>query len=253
MNRIYKVLLGVFVLAASITAPISSASASSSPRLNVEPMSNSQFKINISSASTFSQVDLYMHQSDSELWNAILNIGTTDRNGRFTTTRTLRSFHPELDWTWYAQVDGWNTPTTTTKSRTSNTGQVRSNTTYANGALVADNGTVYIIYRDQKIGFSSGYAFTRMGFDWSDVITGNTSSLPLIYVINESSTSHPWGSWIKLGSKTYFVHEKGLIPVTTQSLLRSNGGQTNLVVSGNRYDEKLKKLSSLKKNDSRLK
>lgn len=86
------------------------------PKIEVKPVGREKFKITVKSADAYRQVNLFYHQSDSNgqnLWNAIYNIGRTDRRGNFTTTRTLKSFQPRLDWTWYANVNGDNTPTIT--------------------------------------------------------------------------------------------------------------------------------------------
>lgn len=255
MTKITKLFIGLVLVATPLT-PLHFAQATSyyyggEPKIEVESLSQNRFQITVSNAASYSTVDLYNHQTDSELWNGILNIGTTDRNGRFTTTRTFNSFHPELGWVWYADVGGRSTPTINTGAR--GTGTVLSDTTYNSGTLVLDRGTVYLIYRDQKIGFSSQYVFQNLGFQWSSVIYGDTSSIPLVYIVTNSTYSHPWGSWVKDGDTIYFVHENGLIPVSSYSIFLDNGGLSQLVVPANWYDLQLHKLSKMVKNDSRLK
>ena len=100
--------------------PLNSAFAAN-PKIEVKPLGRDQFKITVSSTDRNRRVDLFYHQSDSNgqnLWNAIYNIGRTDRRGNFTTTRTLKSFQPRLDWTWYAHINGLNSPTITTTGST---------------------------------------------------------------------------------------------------------------------------------------
>lgn len=248
---VFSVVLGTFAI-----QPTNSAQAAYSPQIEVEALSRNQFRITVTGGYSYAQVDLYNHQSDSELWNGIQNIGTTDRNGKFTTTRTFNSFEPQLAWFWYATVGGRNTPSITTGSRSSNNssnnGTVLSSRSYNSGTLVLDNGTVYLIYKDQKIGFASERVFIDLGYKWHSVVYGNTSSLPLIYIVTSSVYSHPWGSWIKSGNTIYFVHEDGIIPVSTYSIFKDNGGKPELVVPANWYDMQERKLSKMKDDDSRL-
>ncbi len=261
MKKLLGLVIAISVIISPLIVPISRAEAYTSPKIEVDALGRSQFRISITNAPSYSTVDLYYHQSDSELWNGTLGIGTTDRNGRFTTTRTFNSFSPQLDWFWHAKVGGYNTPSISTNSRSTSDktnypdrpGRVRANTTFKSGALVLDNGTVYLIYRDQKIGFSNERVFLDLGYQWSDVVYGNTSYLPHIYTVTSGTYSHPWGSWVKSGSTIYFVHEDGLIPVPSDSIFKNNGGESKLTVPMNYYDRHLDTLSKMKNNDSRLK
>lgn len=263
MKKLLSLVLALSIIIAPSVFLAQSAQASYWPNIEVDALGRSQFRITVTNAPSYSSVDLYYHQSDSELWNGTLNIGRTDRNGRFTTTRTFNSFNPQLDWFWYAQIGGLNTPSISTNSRsnsdynlnhgTSRPGRVNSDTTFKTGSLVLDNGTVYLIYRDQRIGFASERVFLDLGFQWSDVVYGNTSYLPYIYTVTNATYSHPWGSWVKSGNTIYFVHEDGLIPVSSESIFKNNGGENKLVVPMNYYDSQLNKLSKMKNDDSRLK
>ncbi|HEX3095729.1 MAG TPA: hypothetical protein VHQ20_01255 [Patescibacteria group bacterium] len=255
MKKVNVLLVGSLIALVTGVLPLNFAQASTGPRIAVESLSRSQFRITVTNAFSYSQVNLYSHQSDSQLWNGILNIGQTDYNGRFTTTRTFNSFHPDLAWFWYATVGGQNTPSITTGGNGNNNdgGQVLPASTFANGALVQDNGTVYIIYRGQKSAFANESAFLGNGFSWSNVFYGNTAGIPLVYIISSAGyTSHPWGSWIRSGDTIYFVYETGLIPISSYSIFLNNGGNPNLIVPANWYDMRLDLLSKMKTDDSRL-
>ena len=264
MKKLLGLALALSIILSPLVVPLTTAQASYSPNIEVEALTRSQFRITITNAPSYSQVDLYYHQSDSELWNSTWNIGDTDRNGRFTTTRTFNSFSPQLDWFWYAEVGGRNTPSISTNSRSNSNsnntptyrpnrpGRVYADTTFKTGALVLDSGTVYLIYRDQRIGFASERVFLDLGYQWSDVVYGNTSNLPYIYTVTNATYAHPWGSWVKSGSSIYFVHEDGLIPVSSESIFKNNGGESKLTVPMNYYDSQINKLSKMKNNDSRL-
>ena len=124
---------------------------------------------------------------------------------------------------------------------------------YNNGALISENGTVYIVYKNTKAAFASAPVFRGFGFSFGNVInSGLTGLADSGHIIRTSASSHPWGSWIKSGSTVYFVHEFGLIPVPDYSTFLNNGGQDSLVVAANRYDFGLPQLSPMVMNDSRL-
>jgi hypothetical protein len=132
-------------------------------------------------------------------------------------------------------------------------GNVLGANTYPNGQLIGENGTVYIVYRNTKTGFSSGSVFTGLGFKFANVIQVGTSGLNSSgYTVNTSYASHPWGSWVKSGSTVYFVHEQGLIPVPNWDTFLNNGGTANVIVSANSYDLRLPVLSPMYNFDTRL-
>ena len=124
---------------------------------------------------------------------------------------------------------------------------------YPNGELISENGTVYIVYKNTKTGFISSYVFTGLGFSFNNVVnTGYTGLGSSGYTITSAYASHPWGSWIKSGSTVYFVHESGLIPVPNYSTFIANGGQDAWVVKANSADFRLPILSTMVTGDPRL-
>jgi len=132
-------------------------------------------------------------------------------------------------------------------------GSVAGVSAYANGTLISENGTVSIVYRNLKSSFANASAFTGFGFKFSNVRNVVNSGINSTgYVIKTSSTSHPWGSWIKSGQTIYVVHENGLIPVSDYGTFVSNGGQDSLVVPANAWDFRLAMLSPMVWNDIRL-
>lgn len=125
---------------------------------------------------------------------------------------------------------------------------------YNNGALIKENGTVFIVYKNTKTGFASLRAFEGLGYRLSNVVAvGDSGLIDSGFVITTSRGAHPWGSWIKSGSTVYFIHELGLIPIPTYDIFLSNGGNSSLVVPANSFDFKLPMLSIMVTNDSRLK
>jgi hypothetical protein len=118
-----------------------------------------------------------------------------------------------------------------------NSPQIAGMNIYPNGTLLNDNGTIYITYKNTKSGFASMSAFLNLGYKLSNVI--NTSSSLLVntgHVINTTDIGHPWGSWVQLGQGVYFVHENGLIPISSYQNFINNGGQDRFLVPANSYD-----------------
>jgi len=123
---------------------------------------------------------------------------------------------------------------------------------YANGTLLNENGTIYIVYKNTKTGFVSAAAFLGLGFKFENAISV-VSGIPYSgYSVTTANAAHPWGSWIKSGQTVYFVHELGLIPITDWNTFLNNGGNGSLVVPANSYDFQLPILSVMVANDARL-
>jgi hypothetical protein len=135
----------------------------------------------------------------------------------------------------------------------SNGGTVHGSLIYANGTLVVDNGTIYAIYKNTKSGITSMMAFYGLGYGAGNLVYGSTSSLTDTgYVINSANIPHPWGTWVKNGNTVYFVHESGLIPVSSYDIFLNNGGTDAKIVPMNWYDSYKPLLSGMTWNDSRL-
>jgi hypothetical protein len=142
---------------------------------------------------------------------------------------------------------------TQTASLTLTPSGVLGGSTYRNGQLISENGTVYIVYKNSKSGFVSRAVFEGFGFSFGQVVNTGFTGIPSSgYIIGTSNTSHPWGSWVKSGSTVYFVHESGLIPVPDYFTFQNNGGEDRLVVAANTYDFRLPQLSVMVANDARL-
>ncbi len=125
---------------------------------------------------------------------------------------------------------------------------------YANGTLLKDNGTIYLVYKNTKSGFSNFSAFQGLGYKLSNVTSGSSSGLVNSgFVISSAQMAHPWGSWIIRGSTIYFVHAQGLIPVSSYETFLNNGGIDKILVPANAYDFYKPVLDLLTLDDWRLK
>jgi hypothetical protein len=130
---------------------------------------------------------------------------------------------------------------------------VLGTSTYKNGTLISEGGTVYIVYKNTKTAFGNRAAFEGLGYSFTQVTNVGYANLSNTgYIITTANAAHPWGSWIKAGQTVYFVHESGLIPVGNYSTFLNNGGEDRFVVSANIYDFQRPMLSVMTDNDSRL-
>lgn len=126
---------------------------------------------------------------------------------------------------------------TATQSFTMTVGNVSGLSTFKNGTLIRENGTIYTVYKNLKSGFANMDAFNGLGYKLANVIdAGSTSLTNSGYVIGTAGTAHPWGTWIKQGNTVYFVNESGLIPVPYYDIFLNNGGEDRMVVPANYLD-----------------
>jgi hypothetical protein len=125
---------------------------------------------------------------------------------------------------------------------------------YSNGQLINENGTIYIVYQNTKVGFANAPAFLGLGFKFSNVIATANSDLAVSpKVVVTADGAHPRGTWVNSGKTVYFVTPAGLIPVPTWDIFLSNGGQAGFIVPADSYDLAMPKLPLMVLNDSRMK
>jgi hypothetical protein len=139
------------------------------------------------------------------------------------------------------------TPTPTPTSAPSTSG------TYSNGQLINENGTIYIVYQNTKVGFANAPAFLGLGFSFSNVTTVSDSGLtvsPKVVVTDQGE--HPRGTWVLSGATVYFVTPSGLIPVSDWNTFLGNGGQAGFIVPADSYDRAAPQLPVMTANDARL-
>jgi hypothetical protein len=125
--------------------------------------------------------------------------------------------------------------------------------TYANGQLISEGSTVYIVYKNTQTAFANASAFLGLGFSFGNVLpVGNVGLAASGHTVATQYAQHPWGSWIKSGGTVYFVHDSGLIPVPDWNTLLNNGGQSAFIVPANTYDFRLPILTPMTYGDLRL-
>lgn len=125
---------------------------------------------------------------------------------------------------------------------------------YANGQLINQYGTIYIVYKNTISAFSNASAFLGLGFNFANALAVGYTNIPTSgYIITTQYAAHPWGSWVKSGSTVYFVHQDGLIPISSYDIFLNNGGRSELLVPMNGYDWQRPQLSLMAYGDYRMK
>lgn len=250
IKKIRKVLL-LFALVGVLFQPLSLAYAAQTPYLEVVAINSNEFRITVSSADAYRSVDLVTRQEDSTMWTTYGNIGSTNGSGYFSTTMSLNSFRPELTRISYVTVNGRDSNTVYTSPYTQPS--FSHTPLYKNGSLILDERTVYSMYRGHKIGFANAASFTGLGYVWTNLYGADIDSIPgMSYTVNSANEHHPWGSWVLWDRTIYFVHETGLIPITSYDIFLNNGGENRFIVPMNWYDWQLPQLSFMVYGDSRL-
>lgn len=131
-------------------------------------------------------------------------------------------------------------------------GRVYGTSTYRNGQLLNQNGTMYIVYKNTLTGFANQSAFLGLGFRFADALQVGYINIPNSgNIVTTPWMAHPWGSWVKSGQTVYFMHQDGLIPVPSYDVFLANGGQNSLVVPMNAYDWQRAALGVMIYNDAR--
>ena len=109
----------------------------------------------------------------------------------------------------------------------------------ADGSLINDMGTVYVITGGQRAGFTSADVFQGLGYSFSNVLVGDTSFLPTMAPVSSTSIAHPVGALINMSGTVYLVTATGRLGIPSLAVFNSWGYSFNNVVPANSYDSAL--------------
>jgi hypothetical protein len=109
-------------------------------------------------------------------------------------------------------------------------------TAYANGTLILDDGTIYVIENGFKRGFTSMEVFTGLGYKMSNVITADTSGIPAGPDITTIEIRHPVGTLVVHEGTVYMLGAMLRYPFPSQEVFLSWGYDFNDIVPANSYD-----------------
>jgi len=131
------------------------------------------------------------------------------------------------------QTDTFKEPQGTLQNYTSN-----KPTSFESGSLVLeDNGTIFLIRGNEKLGFTSMDAFVGLGYSLSNVKKGDTSRyMASTHLLSRASQAHPWGSWVLYKGTVYYSSPEGMVGVPTWNTFLQNGGKSDLIVPANKED-----------------
>ncbi len=109
----------------------------------------------------------------------------------------------------------------------------------ADGSLINDMGTVYLITNGQREGFTSAANFLGLGYSFSNVIPGDTSFMTSGPVISTTDMAHPAGTLVNQAGTVYLVTSTGKQGIPSLSVFNSWGYSFGKVVPSNSYDNAL--------------
>src|SRR5579872_864009 len=108
------------------------------------------------------------------------------------------------------------------------------------GSVINDKGTVYLITNGGRSGFASSQVFTALGYKWSQVINADTSFLPTLPPITDSSAAHQTGALVNDNGTIYIIGpDNTKIGVPSPSILFSWGYTFKDIVPANSSDHAL--------------
>ncbi len=110
---------------------------------------------------------------------------------------------------------------------------------YADGTLVNDSGTIYIINSGGKTGFANPRIFLGLGYSWQNVIFGDTSFVPTSGSPIYQVAAHPAGTLVNQKGIINLITAYGKMGIPSMEIFNSWGLKLNNVVSVNFFDEKL--------------
>lgn len=117
--------------------------------------------------------------------------------------------------------------------------------TYADGDLLVDNGTVYIMYQGKKYMFSSQQAFQNLGYSFQNVFQADMSNIVLGGTISDGNQAHTFGTVVNDNGTFYTVVPEGRIGISSWEVFRAHKYRLERVVMANDADRALPVLDKL--------
>jgi hypothetical protein len=104
------------------------------------------------------------------------------------------------------------------------------------GSLINDHGTIWVISKGQKLGFTNEAAFIGLGYSYANVIPGDVSFMRTGAYITSASQAHPIDTVISNNGTDYLVTSRGLALIPSQDVFNSWGYAAAKVVPANSFD-----------------
>lgn len=109
----------------------------------------------------------------------------------------------------------------------------------ADGSLINDKGTVYLITNGQREGFTTAANFLGLGYSFSNVLAGDTSFMTSGPVISSSDIAHPAGTLVNQAGTVYLLTATGKQGIPSLAVFNSWGYSFSKVAPANSYDNAL--------------
>ncbi|MEK9181021.1 MAG: hypothetical protein AAB871_02200, partial [Patescibacteria group bacterium] len=98
-----------------------------------------------------------------------------------------------------------------------------ANVKVADGALINDGGTVFLVYGGTKYGFTSAAVFTGLGYKWSNVLNDSLSSYPQGANVDSATMAHPNGTLVNASGTIFLITSTGRAGIPTLAVFQSHG------------------------------
>gem|GEM_PF-1488340 len=109
----------------------------------------------------------------------------------------------------------------------------------ADGSLINDQNTIYLISKHARLGFTNAKAFLDLGYNFSNTIPGDTSFLSDAGLITSADIPHPYGTLINEDGTIYMMTSFGKIGIPSEQIFNSWGYKWSQVVPANDQDRQV--------------
>jgi hypothetical protein len=106
----------------------------------------------------------------------------------------------------------------------------------ANGSLINDNGTIYLITHEKKAAFTSATVFNALGYSFANVIAGDVSFVPAVAAISDSNSAHLANTLISDQGTIYYMECNGRFGIPSTDVFHSWGFHFKNAVPANTFD-----------------
>ena len=111
-----------------------------------------------------------------------------------------------------------------------------ANVMFADGSLVNDNGTIFMVSEGQKRGFTTASVFTGLGYSFANALTGDLSGVTTGANIDNTSAAHPAGTLVNNNGTIWQVTTSGRAGIPTMAVFDSWGFDFANAVPANAAD-----------------
>lgn len=111
-----------------------------------------------------------------------------------------------------------------------------ANATYADGTLVNDGGTIFIISGGQKRGFTSGSVFTGLGYSFANVVNDSLAGYTQGANVDSATMAHPAGTLVNASGTIWHMMGSERHGIPTMAVFQSHGFSLSKAVPANAAD-----------------